>query len=227
MEERLETINEIKQSYAKRAAGNAHLKYTFPVYQQHVVRERQSIYSDALKSHKRPAGELEFMEIGAGGGHNLPFFKSLGLRWENIHVNELLDDRVESIRSRFPTPNIYPGDALNLPFKSRFDIVFQSTVFTSITSDPFRVALAQKLWDMVRDDGMILWYDFVYDNPNNPDVRKVTRQDVLRLFPEAKSIDFHSVTLAPPIGRRIGRAYSWMNALFPFLRSHLIAVIRK
>jgi hypothetical protein len=80
---------------------------------------------------------------------------------------------------------------------------------------------------MLNDDGVVLWYDFVYNNPNNPDVRKASRGDVLKYFPQAKHIEFHSVTLAPPVGRRIGHAYQWMNALFPFLRSHLIAIIYK
>lgn len=218
----------IRETYEERKMESISLKYSsFPVYRNHVIRERQKIYNQVVKSRKVSVGDLKFLEIGAGLGHNLPYFKSLGIGWDNMYLNELLDDRIEVLRNRYPAKNIYPGDALELPFENKFDIVFQSTVFTSIPSESFRVSLAQRLWEMTKEDGVILWYDFIYNNPNNPNVRKVTRQDVLKFFPDARAIDFHSVTLAPPIGRRIGNSYRWVNALFPFLRSHLIAVIHK
>lgn len=230
MQEQLqaETIDTIRKAYQKRAATNSHLKYSsYPVYTNYVIKERQRIYAETIHTLKKNLSELSFLEVGAGNGDNIPYIKSLGFAWENIYINELLPDRVNTLQHRFSSSKIYPGDALDLPFEESFDIIMQSTVFSSIPSEPFRLSMARKMWSMLKDDGVILWYDFVFDNPNNPDVRKVTRKDVLKFFPEAKSIDFRAVTLAPPIGRRIGDAYTWMNALFPFLRSHLIAVIRK
>ena len=65
---------------------------------------------------------------------------------------------------------------------------------------------------------------FFYNNPRNPEVRKVTKNDIIKLFPEANKITFKKVTLAPPIGRMVSNLYSFFN-YFKFLRTHLIAVI--
>jgi hypothetical protein len=226
--EQAETIDQIRSQYAKRILNGANEKYTaHPIYQDYIIEERERIYLQYINQLRIPKSEIKLMEIGAGLGLNLPVFEKNGLQWENLYANELLEERVNQMRATLPTPNIFAGDALDLPFENKFDVVFQSTVFTSVLSEPFRISLARKMWKMLKDDGFILWYDFIYDNPNNPDVRKANRGDVLKYFPQAKQIDFHSVTLAPPIGRRIGHAYGWMNALFPFLRSHLIAIIYK
>ena len=100
------------------------------------------------------------IEIGAGTGNNLFFYKKLGFQDQNIWANELLPDRVEILRNNFPGINILEGDASELPFTKKFDIVFQSTVFTSILDDEFRKKLAFKMFEMLKPrvsfSGMIL-----------------------------------------------------------------------
>jgi hypothetical protein len=74
-----------------------------------------------------------------------------------------------------------------------------------------------------------LWYDYVYNNPWNPDVRGVGFRRVRELFPEA-SIKKWRLSLAPPLGRfvtRVSRSlYTVFNAA-PFLRSHIMCWIAK
>lgn len=223
--EKEKEITAIRQHYEHRKARAA----PAPVspYGANVMKEREAVYTQVLGNMGKPPGSLRLLEIGAGSGSNLLFFNKAGIPWKNIVANELLDDRVEQLRENCPEALVMPGDALELPFESEFDVVFQSTVFTSILSDAFRKQLAEKMWSMLKKDGIILWYDFIYNNPSNPDVRKVTREEIVQLFPGAASAEWHPVTLAPPIGRRVGRAYGFINALFPFLRSHLIAVLKK
>jgi len=222
------TIEHIRLSYETRSLNAIELASPIHYqYQLDVKAEREQLYTRIIQSLPHKAQEMSLMEIGAGSGSNLFHFNNLGFDWSNLYANELLEHRADGMRMTLPTQNIYHCDALDLPFENSFDVVFQSTVFTSILSEPFRIALAKKMWKMLRKDGIILWYDFVFDNPNNPNVRKATRGDVLRYFPQAMDVEFYSTTLAPPIGRRIGNAYQWVNVLFPFLRSHLIAVIHK
>lgn len=192
-----------------------------------IVAERELLYARVLKGINKPLAELTLLEIGAGNGNNLHFFHNLGIPWKNIVANELLIDRVEQLRKNCPEITVVPGDALDLPYESKFDLVFQSTVFTSILSDEFRQVLADKMWNMLKPGGIVLWYDFVYNNPANPNVKKVSRSEVRALFPKNSSVSFHRVTLAPPIGRRVGPLYNVLNMLFPFLRTHVVAVIRK
>ena len=57
--------------------------------------------------------------------------------------------------------------------------------------------------------GMILWYDF-WLNPVNPQTRGVRPAEIKRLFPNC-SFEFHKITLAPPIARRVVPV-SWILA---------------
>ena len=72
---------------------------------------------------------------------------------------------------------------------------------------------------------MVLWYDIRVDNPKNPDVRGIRLNEIKELFPEASAYRAQRITLAPPIGRRVGRMYNYIN--FPFLRSHLLVAVPK
>ena len=77
--------------------------------------------------------------------------------------------------------------------------------------------------------GAVLWYDFIYNNPSNPDVRGVPLRRVLELFPEARALS-RTITLAPPIARFVCRVHPVLYSLFnllPFLRTHLVAWLKK
>ena len=124
-----------------------------------------------------------------------------------------------------PDENIFLGDAANLDPTLKFDIVFQSTVFTSILENDFRERLAKRMWELTKPEGIVLWYDFEFNNPRNPDVRGVPWQEVRGYFPDATHVMKKRTTLAPPIGRRVGQFYNFLN--FPFLRTHCVAAFKK
>ena len=165
------------------------------------------------------------LEIGAGNGSNSQGFEKLGFKRENLVLNELLEDRIKVIKEHFPDIKLFEGNAIKIDFNQKFDCVFQSTVFTSILSDHDRTQLAKKMWDLLNPRGIILWYDFIYNNPRNPDVKKVSISEVKHLFPEAVRSEVHKITLAPPVGRRVGKLYPLFN--IPPLRSHILAVFQK
>ena len=175
--------------------------------------------------------ELRVLEIGCGDGVNLLQLLRWGFQPQMLVGNELLPDRCEAARRVLPSAvQILQGDAtqLALPDNS-FDIVLQSTVFTSILDDQFQRQLAGRMWSLVKPGGGILWYDFVYNNPKNPDVRGVNRRRIRQLFPHGR-FQFQSATLAPPLARAVTtispRLYGVFNSL-PFLRTHLFCWIEK
>lgn len=178
-----------------------------------------------------PVQDRSLLEIGCGSGTNLQQMIRLGFQPENLKGNELLDERVAEGRRLLPEAvEIYPGDAtaLNLPVSS-FDVVYQSTVFSSILDDRFQRELAGRMWEWVKPGGGVLWYDFVYNNPSNPDVRGVPVYRIRELFPQG---DLHvwRVTLAPPISRLVTRIHPSLYTLFnavPLLRTHVLCWIRK
>ena len=220
----MEEITKIEERYESRKKNK---KKENPYFQYYVLSERELIYTKIVNkfwSHKQK--ELSILEIGAGVGDNLLFFHRLGIPWKNIYANELLSDRVEKLKMNLASESsILPGNALDLNYENTFDIVLQSTVFTSILDSDFKRELALKMMKMVKKRGIIIWYDFKYNNPDNLDVQGVGKSEIKRLFKEANKIKFHKVTLAPPIGRKVGKFYNLVNFLFPFLRTHLITII--
>lgn len=218
-------IEKIAARYERRKSNSSESKAAM-LFSSFIHKEREEIYKREILRHFGQVSNLKVLEIGAGSGGNIRFFKSIGILPSNISANELLAERIKQLRINHPDVHIIEGDACEINVSEKFDIVFQSTVFTSILDEAFKKKLADKMQSLVSKDGIILWYDFIYDNPSNKDVKGVNRQEVNKLFNACKHIVFFSVTLAPPLGRRVGKLYTLINSLFPFLRSHLIAVIQ-
>lgn len=224
-------ITKMVERYAKRSRADARYSMLEPAVWQS-VQERQRKLIAIFKSFlKKPIENATLLEIGCGWGMNLLELLRLGFRAENLIGNELLSDRIEGARYNLPPAvRLLPGDASTLPIpEASFDVVYQSTVFSSILDDAFQQRLAAEMWRWVRPGGGVLWYDFTYDNPNNPDVRGVTLRRVRELFPQGKMFATR-LTLAPPISRLVTRlhpaAYTLFNVV-PLLRTHVLCWIGK
>jgi hypothetical protein len=80
---------------------------------------------------------------------------------------------------------------------------------------------------VLRPSGLILWYDF-WLNPVNPQTRGIRPAEIKRLFPNCR-YEFHRITLAPPIARRLV-PISWGLCLFleglKIFNSHYLVAIR-
>ena len=218
----------IAERYARRQVGDLYSPLRPEVWQaQH---ERQRVLAALFTRHlRKPIAELDVLEVGCGHGDHLLELLRLGCSPERLRGNELLPERAAAARRRLPAATVLlPGDALQIEQPAAScDLVVQHTVFSSILDDAFQQRLADRMWSWLRPGGAVLWYDFTYDNPRNPDVRGVPLQRVRALFPQAR-IDARRVTLAPPIARRVVRLHpaAWRvcNAL-PLLRTHVLAWI--
>lgn len=213
----------IKERYDRRKSV---LTKAGGLYSEFIEKERILIYEKIINDSFNSLHNIRVLEIGAGNGGNIQFFKTLGIKPDLIFANELLEDRLVNLKQAHPDIHVLPGNALDISGDHKFDIIFQSTVFTSILDDEFRRKLADKMKSLLNPGGIILWYDFVYNNPKNKDVKGVSRKEVKRLFSDLKFVYGTKCTLAPPIGRRVGKLYSFFNS-FSFLRTHFIAVFRK
>ena len=199
---------------------------------QRRTREIRRIIENSLgKSTDYDLSDVKLLEIGCGNGQWLAEFQTFGIRAANLAGIELDKTRADIAEARIKGADIRTGNAASLPWSDKtFDIVFQSTVFTSITDDETKSKAASEMMRVCKDDGFILWYDFAYNSPSNPNVKGVPAPEVRKLF-HPWSCDIRKITLAPPIARRLV-PLSWLMAealetFFPFLRTHLIAEIRK
>jgi SAM-dependent methyltransferase len=155
-----------------------------------MAQEKERIFVSILARFDLAAIKtMKVLEIGCGGGDNILQFLRWGFLPENVKGNELMPNRCAQARHRLPAAvEIIEMDALGLCLsEGSFDIVLVSTVFTSILDEPFRAQLAKKIWSLVRPTGAVLWYDFIYNNPSNPDVTGIPRRRVLERFPEARA----------------------------------------
>lgn len=178
-----------------------------------------------------PIEEKRILEIGCGAGANLLLLLKLGFLAGNLVGNELLENRAKMARDLLPSAvRILEGDASTLDYeRGSFHAVLSFTVFTSILDGGFREKLASHLWTFVKPGGGILLYDFIYNNPGNPDVRGLPIREIRRLFPEGE-IKIWRITLAPPVSRVVTRIHPFLYSLFnmiPLLRTHVLCWIQK
>lgn len=224
-------IAAIAERYARRASFDERYSWLRPDICASVQERQRGMLKLFIRHGVRDLANLHITEVGCGGGANLLELLRMGCRPEYLIGIELLEDRFLQARHVLPTAlHIYHGDAAGASIVPESqDIVLLSTVFSSILDDDTQTNLAQALWHWVRPGGAVLWYDFVYDNPTNPDVRGVSRSRVQALFPSA-TLHAHRVTLAPPLARRLVRIHPALYGAFntvPWLRTHLLCWISK
>jgi SAM-dependent methyltransferase len=225
-------IEEIKARYKRRdEPGTPAYDPLEPWVYMALQEKERAIIRWVRSSGLFPIGEKRILEVGCGAGGNLLLFLKLGFRPENIVGNELLEERVQAARTLLPSSiRIWEGDASALSLEDgAFDVVYQSTVFSSILDHGFRKNLADRMWALAKPGGGVLWYDFIYNNPRNKDVEGISVSEIRDLFPTGN----HKVwrlTLAPPISRFVAKihpgCYTFFN-MFPFLRTHVLCWIRK
>lgn len=175
-------------------------------------------------------GSLKMIEAGCGTGGLLPQLVAYGADPENLSGFDLDRTRITEARRRWPSMNFFVGDVTRVAQPSGlYDVVVQSTLFTSILDANARREGARELVRLLRPGGFILWLDFRYDSPRNPNVRGVSRSEIERdLFPGARTF-FTRTMLVPPLARRlipISRFAGEVLSLIPPLLTHYVIVIR-
>jgi SAM-dependent methyltransferase len=195
-----------------------------------IAAERQRIFIDLLRNWLGPGplSRKDILEIGCGTGGNLLNLLSLGANPGRLVGNDLLEPRLAEARARLPPSiRLIIGDAstLNLPDTS-FDLILQSVCFSSILDDGLLASVADRAWKLLRPGGAFLSYDFIVNNPRNPNVRGISIGRLRSLFPEGQ-FTARRVTLAPPIARAIWSGCYPLLSAVPFLRTHAWCLIRK
>lgn len=225
-------LDRIAERYERRKGqpGGRYVRLNQDVLASSQERQRSLVSLLAARGIHDLAG-LDIIEVGCGTGSNLVELMFLGAQPERLAGNELLPDRLDVARGRLPqSVRLFAGNAAALEIEpGSFDIVFQSVVFSSVLDETLQRRLADAMWRWVKPGGGVLWYDFVYDNPSNPDVRGVPLRRVRQLFPAGR-IQWKRVTLAPPLARRVVHIHPSLYAIcnaVPFLRTHILCFIEK
>lgn len=221
----------VRERYARRAAHDDRYSLLDPAALAAMQERQRAMVGLFTRRGFTDLAALRLLEVGSGGGGNLLELLRLGFLPGHLAGVELLPERHEAARARLPSAvRLDCGDASELLLAPEsVDIVFQSTVFSSLLDDAFQQRLADAMWRQVKPGGGVLWYDFTVNNPRNRDVRGVPLRRVRELFPNGR-VEAARITLAPPIARVLVRLhpglYAVANAL-PMLRTHVLAWIGK
>jgi SAM-dependent methyltransferase len=220
----------VAERYARRSGADRYSMLNPDVWQ--TLQERQRAM---LRLFRREGladlAALRLLEVGCGSGGNLLELLRMGFAPQHLSGVELLPERFAQARQALPAAlSLHAGDALQLelPAQSQ-DIVFVSTVFSSLLDADFQQRLADTMWHWVKPGGGVLWYDFTVDNPRNRDVRGVPLARIRTLFPHAR-VHTQRITLAPPIARAVTGVHPALYTLFntlPALRTHVLCWLAK
>ena len=224
-------VEQIRARYARRSASDARYSLLAPAALLAMQERQRTMLQLFAQAGLADLADLRLLEVGCGTGGNLLEFLRLGFAPENLSGAELLPERWAQARRMLPESLVlHNGNALQMALApASQDVVFVSTVFSSLLEDAFQQGLAESMWRWVRPGGGVLWYDFTVDNPRNPDVRGVPLGRVRQLFPGG-TMQARRITLAPPIARAVTRLhpslYTLLNTV-PLLRTHVLAWIAK
>jgi ubiquinone/menaquinone biosynthesis C-methylase UbiE len=220
-------VDRLLGTYARRAAVATWAPHN--AGNQAILRERGRVSARLLRRHGLVPPRGRILEVGCGHGHALAALRGLGARSGQLFGVDLLHDRLEEARRRQPELHWQRGNAEQLPFRDEsFTLVMLFTVFSSILDPEMERNVAREVVRVLRPGGAVLWYDFRYPSPN-PEVRAMSRAAIRRVFPDL-ALRVRSVTVLPPLVRRLGRATHLLYPLLarlPLLRTHYVGLLTK
>lgn len=195
------------------------------------LQEREAAMASLLRADGlRSLAGLRVLDVGCGRGDTLRQYLEYEADASRLWGIDLLPDFVEQARSSSPGLQILCGSASDLPFDDcSFDFVSQFMLFTSVLDADVKERVAGEIVRILAPGGRLLWYDFAYNNPGNPDVRGIGLAEVRQLFPNF-SMTPRRITLAPPIGRAIGRfgpAIYYLASKIRPLCTHYLCLLKK
>ncbi len=177
-----------------------------------------------------PLSGKKVLEIGCGSGRVLRELIGLGANPGLMSGIDLLADRIELARRALPEVDLRLADARSLPFASEsFDLLVLFTVFSSILDWEVVRRVAEEVCRVLKRGGAVLFYDFRFNNPRNPNVRGIKRSEVETYFHGFRPC-WKTLTVLPPLARKLGVFAPFVYPLLasvPILRTHLLGVLLK
>jgi len=221
----MDEVQRIKDAYSKKERKSRSR------YSHFFSRERERGIREALREAGINAlSEKSILDVGCGNGAILSLFLKEGALPENLYGIDLLPERIQEAKRLYPDVCFTCGNAEKLLYPDKFfNIITQSTMFTSILDMNMKKGISKEMLRVLKPDGIIIWHDYRFDNPFNPDVKGVGKTEIEQLFPDCQ-FDFKLINLNPFIARPLSRL-SWglceVLEKVPILRTHWLVTIKK
>nr|MBP7654579.1 class I SAM-dependent methyltransferase [Candidatus Dependentiae bacterium] len=135
----------------------------------------------------------KIFEVGCGEGGNLPLFLKYGIFEKDYYGADVIDYRLKIIKKKYQSSNIFSCDGRTLSLKDKkFDIVTQFFVFSSILEDDFCRRIACEMLRVLKDDGIIIWFDSYGKNNKTGITRQFDKNCIKNFFPDC-SYEFRKI----------------------------------
>lgn len=225
-------LTRIRAAYARRARAIPRNRYArIQPANLCAAHDRESAMAALFQSSGlRSLAGLKILDIGCDLGGTLRQLLDYDAEPSRLFGIDLLDERVQQARHLAPHLQFACGNAAHLPFPdSSFDFVLQFLLFTSVLSDVVKQSIANEIDRVLTQRGRLLWYDFAYNNPGNPDVRGVGKAEIQKLFP-GYGMKLRRITLAPPLGRLVAALSPAIYLILAQLRplcTHYLCLLEK
>jgi SAM-dependent methyltransferase len=221
-------LDRIRQAYAGYATTDrAHLWDPRNQGYARMSADREATLTDLIRSSSPTRAAV--LDVGCGGGKLAAAARTIDadIQWTGV---DLLPEALATAEADHPWARFLEAAADSLPFADQtFDVAVAATLFSSLPSPEMELDVASEIRRVLRPGGWLIWYDLRYGNPANRSVHGLGRARLQTLFP-GWNRQLRSMTLLPPIARRLSRAtpvlYPMLEAVPP-LRSHLIGRLRR
>lgn len=186
----------VKQKYASESRSQEKVRnYSYrwnprnpiSIYYRH---QKEITLVRALNKLSIHLDKTKILDVGCGNGNILRYFAELGATSEDLYGIDITEYRISEARDASPRMNFAVGDATKLPYDSEyFDIIMQFTTFSSIPGKTSQKKAANEILRVMKKKGIIIWYDMKDKfQGKNPFPQGLTKEEVLRLFPECEII---------------------------------------
>lgn len=222
----MDEVQRIKKAYSRRKKRTGN-RYSYFFSQQRKNEIKRAIRNAGVSSRLM---NKRVLDVGCGSGEILSYFLEGGVLPENLYGIDLLSGRIEEAQRLYPGVSFTCGNAERLHYASKFfDIITQSTVFTSILDSKMKRSMAVEMLRVLKTGGIIIWHDYRFNNPFNKDVKGIKKGEIVALFKNCDFV-FQSMNLNALIARPLAQ-FSWklceLLEKIPFLRTHWLVTIKK
>jgi ubiquinone/menaquinone biosynthesis C-methylase UbiE len=142
---------------ARDASAESPYRWDNPGYVTYIQAVERALL-DALADAGVQLVGARVLDVGCGGGYFLHRLREYGAG--ECHGIDLVEERVESARRRYPSLEVHVGSATELPFEdASLDLVTQFTCLSSIVDDSARAVAAREMRRVAGADGSVLSFD--------------------------------------------------------------------
>jgi ubiquinone/menaquinone biosynthesis C-methylase UbiE len=175
------------------------------------------------------------LDVGCGGGGDL--YQLVRLKYDPVQITgiDILPDRLAHARRLYPQARFILGDASHMEFASAsFDLVFESTMFATLTDELLSAAIAREMLRVCKPGGYLMLVDWWTPKPRDPNYRALTRRrlhDLFQVGSAARLVGEYRGALVPPVGRFLSKylpgGYFPVTRLLPFLVGQVAYLLQR